>query len=145
MLLFSIKPFNSKNMQGKEIKTDFYAEVNKIHLQVLWSTLSMKELLQSISGEEYTTTQSTQVTVEPSTTSFHFILFLKWNNVQCWKVHHSNGWIYKNSSRHVTGERKRHRYRGKLRRTSVALQLWLRIRLTSAVSQRLSSFWTASH
>lgn len=70
-------------MQGKEIKTDFYAEVNKIHLQVLRSTLSMKELLQSISGEEYTTTQSTQVTVEPNTTSFHFILFLKWNNVQC--------------------------------------------------------------
>lgn len=35
-------------MQGKEIKTDFYAEVNKIHLQMLWSTLSMKELLQQI-------------------------------------------------------------------------------------------------
>lgn len=52
-------------MKNKEIKREIYIEVNKNHLQMAWSILNMKELLQQVCFSERThhSTQSTQITV----------------------------------------------------------------------------------
>lgn len=56
-------------MQDKEIKREVYIEVNKNHLQMLWSILNMKEWLQQVYFNEGThhSTQSTQITVVQTT------------------------------------------------------------------------------